>query len=75
MSESICPGKLVVRRSRWSIDGLCLGIVLGQRDDEWTVMWTSVSQLTTIGLHIEDALLVIDEKLELNLEDRCQTSV
>lgn len=74
MSDCICPGELVVRRSRWSMYSICVGLVVAADSQECTVLWVTQDD-TKVGTHSLDALLIVNENLDLELEDRCLPSV
>lgn len=54
------PGDLVVRKQRWSIDASLIGIVIGEENGSWLVLWTLSDKRNEFKWHLGDALLVID---------------
>jgi hypothetical protein len=56
----LTPGSLVVRKQRWHVDANLMGIVIGQENDSWLVLWTTGDRRSEFKWHVGDALLVID---------------
>jgi len=56
----IKPGELVVRKQRWHVDANLMGIVIGQENDSWLVLWTTGDRRSEFKWHLGDALLVVD---------------
>ena len=53
------PGDLVVRSQRWNLVSNLLGIVIGEDDGSWLVLWTAEDERTEFRWHLADALLVV----------------
>lgn len=53
---------------------ICVGLVVAADSQECTVLWVTQDD-TKVGTHSLDALLIVNENLDLELEDRCLPSV
>lgn len=68
--DDIEPGQLVVKRLRWNADAGLLGLVIGEENGSWLVMWTLEDQRIKFKWHLANALLSVDKSSVEELKRR-----
>lgn len=67
---SLKPGELVVRRVRWHVDANLMGLVIGEENGSWLVLWTTGDRSSEFKWHLPDALQVVDLSNVPNISGR-----
>lgn len=76
MAVCVQQGELVVKRSRWGIYALQIGLVVGKlSESSCVVMWMDGDNNFRFDVHISDALLVVDDESLEEIGKRCRITI